>query len=121
MENAKTMRVKKILAAALCFILCALSLFPAFAFKSNAEETNAGRVFTAQDVDNPLTVLEPFTEVPRAFAATVRFDGGTDTVSPILSNQKSDTVRHRSFEITPEGKPAISSYYKFDGTQRYEY
>ena len=122
MENAKTMRVKKILAAALCLILCAISLFPVFAFKAGAEETNDGREFTAQDVGNPLSVLKPFTEIPRAFAATVRFDGGTGTASPIISNAKSSTATTRiAFEITAEGNPALNFAYKFDGLQRYEY
>ncbi|MBP3308205.1 MAG: hypothetical protein J6L90_02075, partial [Clostridia bacterium] len=122
MENAKMMRVKKILAAALCLILCAISLFPVFAFKAGAEETNDGREFTAADVANPLMVLKPYTEIPRTFAATVRFDGGTDTVSPIISNAKSRTATTRiAFEITAEGNPSLNFAYKFDGLQRYEY
>ncbi|MBQ8381271.1 MAG: hypothetical protein IJY18_05190 [Clostridia bacterium] len=121
MENVRSESAKKFIIIALCLALCILSLLPVFTFGSNAEDSIEGRAFTAADVENPLMVLNPYTEMPRAFAATVRFDGGVDTASPIISNLKSYTVRHRSFEITPEGKPAISSYYKFDGMQRYEY
>ena len=122
MEKVKSFGAEKLLILALCFALCIVSLLPVFMFKSSAEDsTTEGRAFTAADVENPLMVLKPYTETPRAFAATVRFDGGVDTASPIISNLKSYTVRHRIFEITPEGNPAISSYYKFDGTQRYEY
>ncbi|MBE6536781.1 MAG: hypothetical protein E7673_02385, partial [Ruminococcaceae bacterium] len=121
MENVKTLSVKKLLIIALCSVLSIISLLPVFSFRSRAEDATDGRSFSAADVSNPLLVLNPYTEMPRAFAATVRFDGGVDTASPIISNLKSDTTRHRSFEITSEGKPAISNYYKFDGMQRYEY
>ncbi|MBQ3016653.1 MAG: metallophosphoesterase [Clostridia bacterium] len=121
MENVKSESAKKFFIIALCLALCILSLLPVFTFGSNAEDSIEGRAFTADDVADPLMVLNPYTEMPRAFAATVRFDGGVDTASPIISNLKSYTIRHRVFEITPEGNPAISSYYKYDGTQRYEY
>ena len=122
MEKVKSFGAEKLLILALCFALCIVSLLPVFMFKSSAEYETEGRAFTAADVANPLSVLKPYTEIPRAFAATVRFDGGTDTVSPIISNAESRTATTRiAFEITAEGNPALNFAYKFDGLQRYEY
>ena len=42
------------------FIICVLSIVPAFMLKSSAAETTEGRTFTAADVDNQLYVLKHY-------------------------------------------------------------
>ena len=95
------------------FIICVLSIVPAFMLKSSAAETTEGRTVTAADVDNQLYVLKHYEKLPRTIEATVNVGSQVSAASPIIGNLDTTSGCRLGLEINTSGNP-VMYYYTYD-------